>query len=103
MVSGSLNLCGQSKDDDDDERVESTGNLDKKLCMCESTASAGSCLPNVPSLRPKTLEKYLCYGCRLIFLNSNGMCTVLPAFIVNKIHKELHVTSLRKEIADFLL
>lgn len=99
VVSGSLNLDGQSKDD---EQVEGTGNLDKKICLCGSTASA-CILPNVPSLQPETLERYLCYGCRLIFLNSNGMYTALPDFIFNKIHKELQITSLRKEITDFLL
>ena len=100
VVSGSLNLYGQSKDDD--EQVEGTGNLDKKICHCESTACAGI-LPNEPSLQPETLEKYLCYGCRLIFLDSNGMCTAIPDFIFNKIRKELQITSLRKEITDFLL
>ena len=54
-------------------------------------------------LKQSIIEKYLCYGCRLIFLNSKQIDNILPNFIFNAIQKKSQIAHLEKEISDFLL
>ncbi|XP_043515214.1 cytoplasmic tRNA 2-thiolation protein 2 [Frieseomelitta varia] len=54
-------------------------------------------------LKQSIIEKYLCYGCRLIFLNSKQIDNILPNFISNAIKKKSQIAHLEKEISDFLL
>ncbi|XP_043255189.1 cytoplasmic tRNA 2-thiolation protein 2 isoform X1 [Colletes gigas] len=81
-------------------RTEEVNDSEKKLCRCDNT----TCTPlHAQPLQPDIIEKYLCYGCRLIFLNSNKKFGSLPTFLHRKIQEKLQITHLRKEITDFLL
>lgn len=78
------------------EQIKSTNALKKEKHQCQS---------DIHKSFPKQsiIEKYLCYGCRLIFLNSKQVDNILPNFIFNAIQKKLQIAHLEKEISDFLL
>ena len=88
----SLNICEQS----DNEQIESLNALRQKKCQCQSDIHKSF-------LTQSTIEKYLCYGCKLIFLNSKQVDNILPNFIFDAVQKRLQVACLREEIRDFLL
>ncbi|KOC63349.1 Cytoplasmic tRNA 2-thiolation protein 2 [Habropoda laboriosa] len=88
----SLNICEQT----DSAQIKTRNTLKRKTCQCHSIAC------DSPKEQSK-IEKYLCYSCRLIFLDSKQMCTTLPNFILTAIEKKLQIACLRKEIKDFLL
>ncbi|XP_076235411.1 cytosolic thiouridylase subunit 2 [Calliopsis andreniformis] len=101
LVSTSTNYSSNVDSDLKNELLENSNNLDEQTCRCNDTACAFS---STQSLEPEVvIEKYLCYSCRLIFLNSNQTFSMLPPFIFNKIYEELQMADLRREITDFLL
>lgn len=96
ILLNSSDVRGQLKD----ERMESGDQSEKEKCRCNGTACIS---PRSRTLQPEIIEKYFCYGCRLIFLSSNQTFSVLPTFLLNKIYEELQMRDLRQKISDFLL
>lgn len=78
---------------------EQTGNEQIKKqrgTLCQCTASCNS------FRNEHIVEKYLCYSCRLIFVDSK-QANGLPDFILKAIKRRAQMENLREEIADFLL
>ncbi|XP_046628098.1 cytoplasmic tRNA 2-thiolation protein 2 isoform X1 [Neodiprion virginianus] len=50
----------------------------------------------------KNFEKYLCYGCRLIFKDLDKQHSI-PDFLQNSVRQRISLDDMREEIADFLL
>ncbi|XP_053986584.1 cytoplasmic tRNA 2-thiolation protein 2 [Hylaeus volcanicus] len=73
---------------------------EEKHCRCNNTACTP---PRTQPLQPDTIKKYLCYGCKLIFFNSNQKFTELPKFLNDKIQEKLRIMHLREQITNFLL
>lgn len=92
MTMNSLNICEQSSN----EQSECVNAFTSKRCQCKADICNSF-------LKQSMIEKYLCYSCRLIFLNVKKMNNTLPNFILDAIQKELQIANLKKEITDFLL
>lgn len=88
----SSNICAQSSN----EQSECINALTSKKCECKTDICNSF-------LKRSMIEKYLCYSCRLIFLNVKEIDNILPNFIFDAIQKELQIANLKKEITDFLL
>ncbi|XP_076754982.1 cytosolic thiouridylase subunit 2 [Xylocopa sonorina] len=74
----------------------SIDDLKKEKCQCHSSdCNSSEC--------ESLAEKYLCYSCHLIFLNSKKVDTILPNFISSEIREKFELAKLQNEIADFLL
>ncbi|KOX75292.1 Cytoplasmic tRNA 2-thiolation protein 2 A [Melipona quadrifasciata] len=92
MATNSLNIHELSSN----EQIKSTNALKKEKHQCQSDIHKSF-------LKQSIIEKYLCYGCRLIFLNSKQVDSILPNFISNAIQKKSQIAHLEKEISNFLL
>ncbi|XP_071868357.1 cytosolic thiouridylase subunit 2 [Bombus fervidus] len=88
----SLNICEQS----DNEQIESLNALRQKKCHCQNDIHKSF-------LKQSIIEKYLCYGCRLIFLNSKQVDNIFPKIIFDTVKNRLQVACLQEEIRDLLL
>ncbi|XP_076657341.1 cytosolic thiouridylase subunit 2 [Halictus rubicundus] len=71
----------------------------KKHCRCDN-----ACISfHTESLQPELIETHLCYGCKLIALNSKQQYNLLSCFLYEKIREKLQITHMQEEIAEFLL
>lgn len=99
----------------DDARISlNDGNKIEKLNCCTSLRSNDQeCYNNNSSkygcknnkkrqVTPKDIQKCLCYSCRLIFQNSNTLCT-LPASLLSAVRQKSVLKNMRQEINDYLL
>ncbi|CAK9822903.1 Cytoplasmic tRNA 2-thiolation protein 2 [Anthophora retusa] len=91
----SLDVCEESTG----EEMKTKNMLKRKACQCDNINICNSPQEQSQSI----IEQYLCYSCRLIFLDSKQMYTALPNFILTAIEKKLQIARLEREIKDFLL
>lgn len=98
VADASLNMATNSPNElSSNEQIKSINALIKKeKHQCQNDIHKSF-------LKQSIVEKYLCYGCRLIFLNSKQIDNILPNFISNAIKKKSQIAQLEKEISDFLL
>ncbi|XP_015440220.1 PREDICTED: cytoplasmic tRNA 2-thiolation protein 2 [Dufourea novaeangliae] len=96
MTSSSQNLDDLLKD----KQTGRINDCEKKHCECNNTECSSFC---GQSLQPSMVEADLCYGCKIIALNSNRKINLLSSFIYDKIQENIQMTRLRNEITEFLL
>ncbi|XP_076283903.1 cytosolic thiouridylase subunit 2 [Lasioglossum baleicum] len=83
-----------------DKQMQDINDSVIKHCRCDNTACISF---HTESLQPELIETHLCYGCKLISLNSKEKYNLLSCFLYEKIQEKLQITHMQEEIAEFLL
>lgn len=99
--------CENSGTDVDLNKVESIAHLpsgeNRSSDGCGQCNGTGSCGKSGKAVivSGEDLRRFLCYGCRLIFKNSET--ADIPSWMLNAVRQRLSLENMREEITDFLL
>lgn len=93
-------MCMESSNQSKNAQTQDINDSVKKHCRCDNA----TCISfHTESLQPELIASHLCYGCKLIALNSKEKYNLLSCFLYEKIQEKLQITRMQEEIAEFLL